>query len=112
MALLEIPTRNDLPSYEEQVTLDGTPYILQFYFNPRTADGIGKWYVTLADRNRNMLCSPVPVVVNWPLFDRFVEEIDMPGTIFAFDTTGNNTDPAQFDLGNTVRLFYLEGGST
>ncbi|CAM6004895.1 unnamed protein product [Sphagnum balticum] len=70
------------------------------------------WFLTLADQNRNMLVAPVPIVVNWPLFDRFIDLVDLPGTIFAFDTSGNNKDPGQFDLGNTVRLYYLEAGST
>lgn len=112
MALLEIPTRNDLPSYEQQVKLDGTSYILALYFNPRLADGNGKWMITLADQNRNMLVGPVAVVVSWPLFDRFIDLVELPGTIFAFDTAGNDEDPGQFDLGGRVRLFYLEGGST
>jgi hypothetical protein len=112
MALVEIPTRNDLPSYQQQVTLDGTSYIVALYFNPRINNGQGKWFVTLADQNANMLVGPVPVVVSWPLFDRFTDLVDLPGTIFAFDTAGNDEDPGQFELGGRVRLFYLEAGST
>lgn len=112
MALIEIPTRNDLPSYEQVVKLDGVPYTIALYFNPRLAGGAGKWQATLADQNRNMLVGPVAVVVGWPLFDRFIDRVDLPGTIFAFDTAGNDEDPGQFDLGDRVRLFYLEAGST
>lgn len=112
MALLEITTRTDLPSYEQKVRLDGVNYILALYFNPRLADGAGKWLLTLADQNRNMLIAPVVVVVAWPLFDRFSELAPLPGTIFALDTSGRNEDPGQFDLGSRVRLFYLEGDSS
>lgn len=112
MALIEIPTRTDLPSYEQQVKLDGVAYIIALYFNPRINDGAGAWMITLADQNRNMLCAPVVITVNWPLFDRFIDLVDLPGTIFAFDTSGNNQDPGQFDLGNRVRLLYLEANST
>lgn len=108
MALLEITTRVDLPAYEQAVKLDGTQYIIALYFNPRIDDNNGKWMITLADQNRNMLVGPVPVVVGWPLFDRFVDLVTLPGTIFAFDTSGQDLDPGQFDLGNRVRLFYLE----
>jgi hypothetical protein len=113
MALLEIPTDNTgIPSYEQAVQLDGTTYILALYFNPRINDGEGKWFLTLADQNRNMLVGPVPVTVNWPLFDRFIDQVELPGMIFAFDTSGNNLDPTQFTLGTSVRLYYLEAGST
>lgn len=112
MALIEIPTDNSLPSLTEQVKLDGTSYILQLNFNPRSAAGAGKWFITLADQSGNMLVGPVPVVVNWGLFDRFVDLVDLPGSIIAFDTSGNDEDPGQFDLGGRVRLFYLEADST
>lgn len=112
MALKEIHTDNTLPSYEQAVVLDGTQYIVALYFNPRIDDGEGKWFITLADQNRNMLCAPVPVTVNWPLFDRFIDQVILPGSIFAFDTSGANEDPGQFDLGDRVRLYYLEAGST
>ena len=112
MALLEIPTRNDLPSYEQAVKLDGTQYILALYFNPRIDNGNGKWFITLADQNRNMLVGPVPLVASWCLFDRFTDLVQLPGTLFCFDTSGQELDPGQFDLGSRVRLFYLEAGST
>ena len=111
MALLEVPTDNRLPIYEQNVQLDGTQYIIALYFNPRINNGQGKWCLTLADQNRNMLVGPVPIVVNWPLFDRFVDLVDLPGTLFAFDTSGNNADPGQFELGANVRLYYLEAGT-
>lgn len=111
MALLEISTRDDLPAYEQLVSLDGTQYIIALYFNSRINDNEGKWMITLADQNRKMLVGPVPVIVSWPLFDRFVDLVELPGTIFAFDTSGQDTDPGQFDLGSRVRLYYLEGGS-
>lgn len=114
MAVLEIPTRNDLPSYEMQVQLDGQTYTLQLYFNPRQNDGAGAWEITLADQNRNMLAGPVPVAVNWPLFNRFFDQTGglPPGTIFAFNTSGSDASPGQFDLGGVVRLFYLPAGES
>jgi len=107
MSLLEIPTRNDLPTYEEIVQLDGVNYTIQFYFNPRINDGVGKWFVSLADQNRKMIAGPVAVVASWPLFDRFIEEAVPPGMLFCWDTAGGNNDPGQFDLGDRCRLLYL-----
>lgn len=111
MALLEIPTRNDLPSYQQQIKLDGVAYVIALNFNPRMNAGAGNWMLTLADQNANMLVGPVPVIVNQSLLGRFPELTSLPGTLFAFDTTGNNLDPGQFALGDTVRLFYLESGT-
>lgn len=106
--IVEIPTRNDLPSYEMSVPLDGVTYIVALYFNPRINDGQGKWFISLSDQNRNLLVGPVPVIVTWGLFDRFVDLVTLPGTIFAFDTSGQDIDPGQFDLGDRVRLYYIE----
>ena len=111
MAIVEIQTRNDLPAYEQVVNLDGTSYTIALYFNQRLNDGAGAWCITLADKNRNMIVGPIPVIVNWPLFDKFVDFNIPPGTIFAFDTSGNDMDPGQFDLGDRVRLFYIQEGT-
>lgn len=110
--LVEIPTRTDLPAYEMSVPLDGTTFIVALYFNPRLNDDVGKWMISLSDVNRNLLIAPVPVVVTWALFDRFVDLEVLPGTLFAYDTSGQDLDPGQFDLGDRVRLYYLEAGST
>lgn len=109
--LLEIPTRNDLPSYNQLIQLDGVNYYIFLYFNPRMDNGAGKWFISIADQNQNLLAGPVPVVSTWPLFDRFVELSIPPGMVYAFDTSGQNLDPGQFDLGDRVRLMYLEAGS-
>lgn len=111
MALVEIQTYNDIPYYEQAVILDGVIYAIDLYFNQRINDGVGKWMITLSDPNRKMICGPVPVIVSTPLFDRFVEFAIPPGTIFAFDTSGKDIDPGQFDLGDRVRLYYLEVAS-
>ncbi len=110
MALLEVPTRNDLPAYKYVVQLDGVNYQLAYYFNPRVGL-VGKWFVSLSDQVGNPIVGPVPVVATWPLFDRFKEEAVFPGTLFAFDTSGQNEDPGQFDLGDRVRMLYLEAGT-
>lgn len=112
MALLEIPTTNTLPAYEQSVTLDGTTYTIALYFNPLINNGVGKWMISLSDQNRNMLVAPVPVIVSYGLFNRFIDLMSLPGTLFCFDTSGQDLDPGQFDLGDRCRLYYLEAGTT
>lgn len=110
MALIEVPTRNDLPAYNYIAKLDGVNYKLSYVFNPRLGD-VGKWTVALSDQVGNPLVGPVVIVATWPLFNRFKANGIFPGTLFAFDTSGQNEDPGQFDLGNRVRMLYLEAGT-
>lgn len=104
MALLECPTRNDLPAYEYLIQLQGTTYTLSFTFNDR----MNKWIFQIADILGNAIISGVPVVANWPLLNRFRLSALPPGTFIAFDTSNQFKDPDRFDLGDRVRLFYQE----
>lgn len=105
--MLECPTRTDLPAYKYRIKLDGVTYQLAYSFNPR----MGKWFITLGDQLGNTIVGPVPVVATWPLFDRFKEESIPPGTLMCFDSSGQNQDPGQFDLGDRCRIVYLEAGT-
>lgn len=111
MAYLECPTRNDLPAYNYIITLEGTPYRLDFTWNARMNNGVGKWMLQISDAQSNVIIGNVPVVATWPLFDRFKTKTLPPGTLFAFDSSGQNLDPGRFELGDRVRLFYLESTS-
>jgi len=103
MALQELFTRKDLPAYYYTVALDGINYTISLKFNDR----MNKWMITLGDSEGNDIVSNVPVVVNWPLFDRFRFDGIPPGTVYAYDTSGQNLDPERDELGDRVRLFYL-----
>jgi hypothetical protein len=105
--ILEIPTRNDLPSYSYVISLDGVNFTLAYTFNDR----MQKWFLNLADASGNQIVSQVPVIASMPLFDRFVAEAVPAGTLFAFDTSGQNMDPGRFDLGDRVRMLYAEKGA-
>ena len=104
MALLECPTRKDLPVYHYSISLDGVTYILYFKWNDR----MSKWTLTLQDAGGTDLVTNIPLVANWPLFDRFKVTGLPPGSLFAYDSTLKNIDPGRYDLGDRVRLFYLE----
>lgn len=111
MAYIEIPTNNEIPAYNQIVKLDEVNYQISLYFNPRMNNGVGKWMITLGDQLGNIICGPVPVVATWPLFNRFKAAAIPPGTIFCFDSSNQNQDPGQFELGDRCRLFYLEAGT-
>lgn len=105
--ILEIPTRNDLATYSYVITLDGVNFTVAYTFNIR----MGKWFLNLADASGNTVVSQVPVIASMPLFNRFVAEAIPAGTLFPFDTSGQNTDPERFDLGDRVRMLYGEEGA-
>lgn len=104
--LLEIPTRNDLPSYTYVISLDGVNFTLRYTFNDR----MGKWFLNLADGLGNDIINQVPIIASMPLFNRFVAAAIPAGTLFPFDTSGQNMDPGRFDLGDRVRMLYAEDG--
>jgi hypothetical protein len=107
MAIIECPTKNDLPAYQYVISLDGTNYTLTFTFNDR----MGKWFLNLGDATNNPIINQVPIIASMPLFNRFVGAAIPPGTLFAFDTSGQDMDPGRFDLGDRVRLLYAEEGT-
>lgn len=111
MALLECPTRNDLPSFSYLIRLDGVNYTLAYNFNPRMNNGVGKWMLSVGDQLGNIIVAPVPIVATWPLFDRFIDQAIFPGSLLCFDSSGQDLDPGQFALGARCRIFYLEVGS-
>lgn len=107
MSLLEIPTRKDLPIYHYTVTLDGTTYQLRYTWNDR----MSKWFVSVSDAGGTALIDNVPLVANWPIIDRFRVLGQPLGSLVVFDSSLQNLDPARFDLGDRVRMFYLEEAS-
>lgn len=107
MAIVQCPTQNNLPSFQYVINLDGTNYTLTFTYNIR----MSKWFLNLADGVGNVIISQVPMVSDWPLFDRFNEAAIPPGTIFPWDTSGQDLDAGQFDLGARVLLYYAEVGT-
>lgn len=102
MSLFECPTRVDLPAYGYQVQLDGITYGLNFTYNDR----MSRWMISISDSSGNLLVGEVPVIVNYPLFDRYKVTGLPAGTLFAFDTANTNADPTRYELGDRVRLYY------
>jgi len=104
MASVELPTRRDLPAYNYRIDLDGTTYTLYFNYNDR----MGKWMVAVGDEQGAVIIGYVPIIVNWPLFNRFKDDALPPGTLAAYDSANTNLDPGRFDLGERVRMVYEE----
>jgi hypothetical protein len=89
----------------QETTLDGTRYLLHFTFNQRE----DAWYVSLHDVNDVPLASGAKIVANWFLFLRKIDPATMPpGLMFVSDSSGGGTDPGVNELGERVKLIYIE----
>lgn len=104
MAVKELLTRKDLAAYHYTITLEGVQYRFDYQYNER----MGKWFVSISDTAANIIIAPVPVVAGLGIFDRFVMDGIPPGITTPFDTSGDNLDPGRFELGDRVRMLYLE----
>lgn len=105
MAILEIPVLEDNVRWVQETTLDGVRFLLHFIFNEREQS----WYVSLHDVDDVPIASGARIVVNWFLFLRKVEEAKAPaGRMFVSDSTGSGVDPGRNELGERVKLIYIE----
>ena len=104
MAVQEIPVTSDPQAYEFTITLDGTPYLLRFYFNRRR----GTWHFSIKTQDGVDIVNGIPIFVNWPVLDRFKDTRLPPGTFLAVDSTSQGLDPGQEDFGTRVKFLYIE----
>ena len=109
MANISLPTRQNLPIYSYTIDLDGTTYTLRYRYNSR----MEKWFLDFRTETGESIVEGIPIVADWPIFDRFQDDRLPPGILFAFDTSGQAEDPGRYDLGNRVQMIYQEesGGS-
>ena len=98
-----IPLRSDLPHYSFQAELDGASYGFELRWNA-TAEG---WFLTLSDGTGNVLLSSLRLVTDWPLGKRYKDSRLPPGSLMAYDTTGQSEAPGRDDLGSRVVLSYF-----
>lgn len=99
-----IPTRGDLPFYDQQVVLEGVTYTLQFRWNVR----LGAWFLTvLNSEGATVIHGDAKLVVNWPI-NAYVVNRQPPGALVAVDTSSEGREiEAMEDLGSRVQLVYF-----
>lgn len=107
---LTIPLRNDLPSFDLEVVLEGVTYNFFFYWNTREKS----WYFNLNTETGDPIITSVRVVLDLPLGRRTANPLRPPGALFAVDTSDQRLDPSWDpelqigDLGDRVQLMYIE----
>jgi len=103
MSNFEIPVRSDIPFYDMEVTLNGTAFFLEFYFNRRK----DRWYMNIRDQDKEPLLMGTPLLTNVDLLTIFVSNEALPlGLFLIIDTEGTQLNAGEFDLGDRVKLGY------
>ena len=98
-----IPFQNDLPSFSEEVTIDGIPYILDFSWNSRGEF----WSMSIYNRDQTPLILGVKLVLFFGLINKFVDIGLPPGDIYVVDPSGNTEKLNQNDFETRAYLIYL-----
>lgn len=104
MASFALPTSTDLPNYSFQCDLDGTTYDLAL----RWGDREECWFFTLSTVDGTVLLAGRRLAVGSPLLRGFRDPRLPPGELMAVDTSGNDLEAGQTDLGARVLLMYTE----
>jgi len=98
----EINTLTDgTTAYDQRTELDGEEWLLTFRWNSR----IDRWFLSITALDGTPVLTGVQVGLDVPLNRRAVG--GPPGPIFATSFSGDDP-PGLLDLGDRVRLFYLE----
>lgn len=104
MATSSLPTRTDYPHYSFSVDLDGTPYVLDFDWNERA----GSWALGVSLVDGTVLVAGRRIVVGYPLLNRFKDPRLPRGVLMAMDTSNQDADPGEAELGARVQLVYID----
>lgn len=105
MAILIIPVRSDIKAYQFQLDLEGVIYTFDFGFNTRS----GRWYMSIFDQSgENLLIGDIPILINIPLHDQYIDTRLPPGRFVAIDETGKNKEATVSNFGTEIKLFYEE----
>ena len=104
MATLELPVRSDIRSYTFTIDLEDRTYTLRFRFNER----LGLWTMDIADAQDVDIALGIPIQTDVDMFSQIIDTDLPPGNFVAIDETGEGRDAGEDDLGNDVKLFYVE----
>ena len=104
MAIVEIPTQNDLAAYSYEIELDGKMYMFEFMYIQR----IKRWVFNIYNENKELLVAGLTLHTNANLRGRFTDPNLPPGLFVCLDTEGANKSAERDDLGVRVKLMYQE----
>ena len=99
---LTVPLDPTLTHYDEQITLDGVTYTLEFRWNTRAA----AWFMNILTEQGDPITAGIRIVVDMPLGLRSSDTRKPKGLLFAVDTSGERREPVIDDFGTRVVLLY------
>ena len=104
MAIIELPVRGDLPSFEFKIELEGVVYTLKFRWNERMA----RWLFSIANEVGQDIVAGLPVQTDVDIKGRFKGSTLPPGLFLSLDETGAQRNPDRETFGEEVKFLYEE----
>ncbi len=102
--IVSIPTSITESWYEQTSTMDGSKFVLRLMWSERGR----RWYCDMATTDGTVIRSGIKVVADRPLTERMSSDNRPAGEMWCVDRTGGGVDPDLRDLGDRVRLYYVE----
>lgn len=106
MATFRIPTifGRRIVDYTQSTIIDGREYLLRFFWNQRN----GTWYMDLRDQDESPIVTGLPLVLGASLVKYVTDSRLFNGALIAIDLTGLHAQPNIDELGDRVRLYFIE----
>lgn len=104
MALLEIPVRKDIYSYEFQISLQQQVYFFEIKYNSR----MQRWQLSVYDDTKTPLVLGINILTETDMTSQYIDRGLPPGLIFVVDTEGAKKDADLDDFGDRIKVMYEE----
>lgn len=108
MATRILPTVSDGRAHiSYTIVLDGDSFYIHMDFNARDEH----WYISVHDATNTPIegCVGRRIVTNWPILHRATAAGRPAGNIIT--SSADHEDPGLYDLGNRVKLYYVEASN-
>lgn len=105
VVIQQIPVQDGAPAWRQRTPLDGTDYLLDFFWNERAS----AWYISIFTVDGEPLLLSKKLVCGVPLLARKRWDSRIPpGEIMAVDWNDSIDVPGLENLGEAVILYYLD----
>ncbi len=101
--MLIIPFQKNLPSFSQEVTIDGISYLFEFFWNSRGEH----WTMSIFNRDQLPLVVGIRLVLLYGLISQYVDRGLPPGEIYVIDLSDNTEEIKQNDFDSRLYLTYF-----